>query len=84
MPGWVRKEKENLIGYYQIMSSHKKKKENLELELKVEKYKNNIKILQQEKKIQNDKINSNEKNLNIIMKQISFNQNKTKSKIKKI
>ena len=76
MPGWVKKEKENLIGYYQIMSKDKKKKENLELELRIEKYKNNIKELLHEKKIQNEKINSYEKNLNIIMKQISFNQNK--------
>ena len=76
MPAWVRKEKENLIGYYQIMSLQKKKEENLELELKVEKYRNNIKLLQQERKIQNDKINFFEKNLNIILKQISFNQKK--------
>ena len=76
IPSWVKKEKENLLGYYQIMSLDKKKKENLELELKIEKYKNNIKELIQEKKIQNEKINSFEKNLNIILKQISFNQKK--------
>ena len=76
IPEWVRKEKENLIGYYQIMSLDKKKKENLELELKVEKYKNNIKELIHEKKIQMEKINSFEKNLDIILKQISFNQKK--------
>ena len=76
MPAWAKKEKENLIGYYQIMSKDKKKKENLELELRIEKYKNNIKELLHEKKIQNEKINSFEKNLNIIMKQISFNQKK--------
>ena len=76
IPAWVKKEKEDLIGYYQIMSSDKKKKENLELELKIEKYKNNIKKLNQEKKIQNEKINSFEKHLNIILKQISLNQKK--------
>ena len=42
IPAWVKKEKEDLIGYYQIMSSDKKKKQNLELELKIEKYKNKI------------------------------------------
>ena len=76
IPAWVKKEKEDLIGYYQIMSSDKKKKQNLEFELKVEKYKNNIKKLNQEKKIQNEKMNSFEKNLNIILKQISLNQKK--------
>ena len=76
IPAWVKKEKEDLIGYYQIMSSDKKKKQNLELELKIEKYKNNIKKLNQEKKIQNEKMNSFEKNLNIILKQISLNQKK--------
>ena len=76
VPAWVKKEKEDLIGYYQIMSSDKKKKQNLELELKIENYKNNIKKLIQEKKIQNEKMKSFEKNLNIILKQISFNQKK--------
>ena len=76
IPSWVKKEKENLIGYYQIMSLDKKKKENLELELTFEKYKNNIKERLHEKKIQNEKINSFEKNLNIILKQISFHQKK--------
>ena len=76
IPAWVKKEKEDLIGYYQIMSSDKKKKQNLELELKIENYKNNIKKLIQEKKIQNEKMKSFEKNLNIILKQISFNQKK--------
>ena len=76
VPSWVKKEKENLLGYYQIMSADKKKKENLELELKIEKYRNNIKELLHEKKIQSEKINSFEKNLNIILKQISFSLQK--------
>ena len=74
VPNWVKKEKENLLGYYQIMSRDKKKRENLEISLKIEKYKNIIKELEQEKLIQNEKINLFEKNFNLINKDILFKE----------
>ena len=76
VPNWVKKEKENLLGYYQIMSLDKKKREYLEISLKIEKYNNTIKELEQEKKIQNDKINLFEKNFNLINKEIYFKEKK--------
>ena len=76
VPNWVKKEKENLLGYYQSMSLDKKKREYLEISLKIEKYNNAIKELEQEKKIQNDKINLFEKNFNLINKEISFKEKK--------
>ena len=76
VPNWVKREKENLLGYYQIMSLDKQKKLDLEIALKIEQYKNNIKELEQEKKIQNDKINLYEKNFDLINKELLFKQKK--------
>ena len=76
VPYWVKKEKENLLGYYQIMSLDKQKKMDLEIALKIEKLKNNIKELEQEKKIQNDKIFLFEKNFDLIKKELLFREKK--------
>ena len=76
IPNWVKKEKENLLGYYQIMSLDKKKREYLEISLKIEKYNNTLKELEQEKKIQNEKINLYEKKFSLINKEISFKDKK--------
>ena len=76
MPDWVVKEKENLLGYYQIMSLDKQKKANLEIALKIEKSKNLIKELEKEKSIQNEKINLFQKNFDFINKEILFKEKK--------
>ena len=76
MPDWVVKEKENLLGYYQIMSLDKQRKANLEIALKIEKSKNLIKELEKEKMIQNDKINLFQKNFDFMNKEILFKQKK--------
>ena len=76
MPDWVVKEKENLLGYYQIMSLDKQKKANLEISLKIEKSKNLIKELEKEKMIQNDKINLFQKNFDFMNKEMLFKQKK--------
>jgi len=75
-PDWVVKEKENLLGYYQIMSLDKQRKANLEIALKIEKSKNLIKELEKEKTIQNDKINLFQKNFDFMNKEILFKQKK--------
>lgn len=76
MPNWVVKEKENLLGYYQILSLDKQKKANLEISLKIEKSKNLIKELEKEKMIQNDKINLFQKNFDFMNKEMLFKQKK--------
>ena len=76
VPNWVVKERENLLGYYQIMSLDKKKREQLEISLKIEKYNNIIKELEQEKKIQNEKINLYEQNFDLINKKILLKEKK--------
>ena len=76
MPDWVVKEKENLLGYYQILSLDKQKKANLEIALKIEKSKNLIKELEKEKMIQNDKINLFQKNFDFMNKEMLFKQKK--------
>ena len=78
MPNWVKKEKENLLGYYQIMSLEKKKREDLEISLKIEKFKNQKKELEQEKKIQKEKIDLYENHFDLIDKEILFKEKKIK------
>ena len=48
VPKWVRKERENLIGYYAVLNSNKERKENIGITLGIEKLKNEIKNLNAE------------------------------------
>ena len=40
VPKWVRKERENLIGYYGLINSNKERKENIGITIGIEKLKN--------------------------------------------
>ena len=55
VPKWVKKERENLIGYYGVYNSNKERKENIEITLALEKLKKEISDI-------NDEINE-QKNL---------------------
>ena len=48
VPKWVRKERENLIGYYGVLNSNKERKENIGITLGIEKLKNDIRKLNEE------------------------------------
>ena len=48
VPKWVRKERENLIGYYGVLNSNKERKENIGITFGIEKLKNEIRKLNEE------------------------------------
>ena len=48
VPKWVRKERENLIGYYGLINSNKERKENIGITIGIEKLKNEIKMINDE------------------------------------
>ena len=48
VPKWVRKERENLIGYYGVLNSNKERKVNIGITLGIEKLKNDIRKLNEE------------------------------------
>ena len=48
VPKWVRKERENLIGYYGLLNSNKERKENIGITLGIERLKSEIRKINEE------------------------------------
>ena len=64
VPKWVRKERENLIGYYGVLNSNKERKENIGIRLGLEKLKNEIRRLNEEIDEQKKQLKQYEDNIN--------------------
>ena len=77
-PSWVKKERENLLGYYQMINIEKEKKHNLEISLAIEKNRKKALELEKEKNIQNETLNNYINAINEKQKEISQKQNKIK------
>ena len=64
VPKWVKKERENLIGYYGVLNSNKARKENIGITLAIEKLKNEVRTINQEINEQKILLKQYEDNIN--------------------
>ena len=64
VPKWVRKERENLIGYYGVLISSKERKENIGITLGLEKLKNEIRKLNEDIEEQKNQLKQYEESIN--------------------
>ena len=64
VPKWVRKERENLIGYYGLLNSNKERKENIGITLGIERLKTEIRKISEEIDEQKILLKKYENNMN--------------------
>jgi hypothetical protein len=78
IPKWVKKERENLIGFYGLLNSDKERKQSLELTMGLEKLRDRIENLNKDIKDQKDQLRQYENSIGDYRKKLLEKEGKIK------